>query len=577
MNNMQKALLIVGVAIIAGLLLYMLVPEMVEGNYRVKLVVDGRVVDDFQFIVGKGASKVVRKGNFTYYSTVCHYSVEIPEIKALKLGQYVMIPVKVSGCKISEVKLQIVTPNGYSLTYIPQSSADGTYNFQVKVLYHTKIAAFILGSSITLFVGSAVVPFVITAIYLTLALYLTGSITLTDPFTLYMSDICLVFLAGSAFELVLINTGLAERIAGSLRRMARSPTRLFAGTFLIGAFVSMWMSNTSATYLMLPVVMTLISMANVDYTRLAELTLIGLAAGTTAGGMTTLVGTPPNLIASGYVNNYVYGGASIINFTTWLAWGIPIFVIAAALGIAIFIAYYKVIGRDEAQVVSERLRELASKGVPRKPWSRQEYIGLACILTLVTLWATEVIHGIKTGVVGMIGLLLFLVSGVLKPKQVKDLGWEIVVLIGGGLTLGKGLMDTGFSDYLVQILHPLTSSALIAIIAAAGIAFLFGTIMSSNTAAVAFLSPLLIPFGYVVAPGIGLAPRTSAGLAVLLGNTTVNYTIALPISTPPSAIVYGTGRVRIRTLFIYGILWGLIGSALSLLIVFKIIPAFLPP
>ncbi len=151
-----------------------------------------------------------------------------------------------------------------------------------------------------------------------------------------MSDVCLVFLAGSAFELVLRNTELADRIASSLRLMARSPTRLFAGTFLIGGFLSMWMSNTSATYLMLPVVMSMISMARIDYTRLAELVLIGLAAGTTAGGMATIVGTPPNLIVSGYVNSYVYGGVPVITFTTWLVWGIPVFIIATALAIALF-------------------------------------------------------------------------------------------------------------------------------------------------------------------------------------------------------------------------------------------------
>ncbi len=84
------------------------------------------------------------------------------------------------------MKLQIVMPNGYSLTYMPQSSAEGIYRFKVKVLYHAKMAALILWTSVVLFAGASVVPFIITSIYLTLALYLTGSITLKDPFTLYI-------------------------------------------------------------------------------------------------------------------------------------------------------------------------------------------------------------------------------------------------------------------------------------------------------------------------------------------------------------------------------------------------------
>jgi hypothetical protein len=109
-----------------------------------------------------------------------------------------------------ELRLELATPTGYSLVYAPTEYdiGKGVARFSIKMLYKTKEAAFIFGSSIVLFIGSSLVHYTITSIYLTLALYLVGAITLADPFTLYMSDICLVFLAESASELAIRNTGL---------------------------------------------------------------------------------------------------------------------------------------------------------------------------------------------------------------------------------------------------------------------------------------------------------------------------------------------------------------------------------
>jgi len=584
MNRVQKALLIAGVAIIVGLLMYTIVPEMSEGVYSVRLLdSDNRVVDEFVFTIGSNSTRIYREGDSTYCSIPYHYTVEVPAVKSVKLNQYFNIVVNTtmtgepSSCKPLNMRLYITLPSGKSLAYMPQSRSNGSYVFSVKVLYHTKIAAFIMGSSITLFVGASVIPFIITSIYLTLALYLTGSITLSDPFTLYMSDTCLVFLAGSAFEIVLLNTKLAERIANILRFMARSPTRLFLGTYIIGGFISMWMSNTSATYLLLPVVASIISMAGIDDSRLAELTLVGLAVGTTAGGMATIVGTPPNLIVSGYLNANVYGGASVINFAIWLAWGIPVFIIATISALASFIIYYKLTARGEEEAVSKKLHGLTLGVKQGRPWSRSEILGLVGVLTLVSLWVTEPIHGVKTGVSGMIGLLLFLALGVMKPQQLKDLGWDIVVLMGGGLTLGRGLMETGFSDYLAQSFQPLMGNALLAVIVMSLIAFIVGTVISSHTSATAFIAPIVTPLGFIIAPALGLATRTGGAVAALMATVALNYAVALPISTPPSAIVFGTGKVRIKTLATYGLLWGIIGLLPSVLVTLWIAPLFIPP
>jgi len=576
-NTLQKALLTVCLAVVAGLLLYFVVPEMSEGVYQARVVISDEVIDSFSFTIGSNSTKILREGNFTYCNSLYHYTLEVPAVKSIKLNQYFAITANITlvngtGCGPLNIKLYITLPAGHTLSYTPQQQAQGTYRFNVRVLYKTKIAAFIMASSIVLFIGASIIPFIITSIYLTLALYLTGSISLTEPFTLYMSDTCLVFLAGSAFEIVLLNTGLAERIANVLKFMARSPFKLFLGTFLVGGFISMWMSNTSATYLLLPVVVSITTMAGIENTRLAELTLIGLAAGTTAGGMATIVGTPPNLIVSGFINANIYGGESVVNFYKWLAWGLPIFLVAVVAAVLSFTICYRAAGGEEYEVVSKRLHNLALSAKQKKPWSRSEVLGLVGVLVLIGLWLTEPIHGIKTGVAGMMGLLLFLALGVMKPKHLRELGWDIVVLMGGGLTLGRGLMETGFSDYLSQLFQPFIGNAFTAIITVSLISYVIGTIISSHTAATAFIVPVVAPLGSILAPALGVSMRAGSAIVALTATTALNYAIALPISTPPSAIVFGTGKVRVKMLVVYGLLWGLLGLLPSTLIMLNIAP-----
>lgn len=583
-----KVVLVVLVAIATGLLLSMIVPTMEEGTYDGKIIIRGTDGMEypiiFTFDIGAKAKNVTIEQVLTINGKPVKVTISVPAVKTLKLGAKLTATAVVNDTSVVELSktLFVVTsPARASLTYmtyIPIEVKDTKVLFSSTILYKTKEAAFVFGSAVVLFIGASIIPYVITSIYSTLALFLLGALTLSDPFTLYMSDTCLVFLAGSAFELVLVNTGLANRIASALRSLASSPSRLFVGTFVLSGFISWWMSNTSATYLFLPIVSAIAAQAAIEDTRLYELVLVGLASGATCGGMATVIGTPPNLIGAGFINSNLYGGKSIVTFSNWLLWGLPLFLIGTVLAYITFRLMYAVMGKAEADLVTMKLREFSKKREPGKKWSNYEIVGLATVLFLVSLWVTESIHGIKTGVAGMIGLLVFLATGVLKVKQIKDLSWDIVILMGAGLTLGKVLMDTGFSAWLSQAFTQMLDQPVALLWLIGFVSMLLGMVISSHTSAAAFIAPIMAPIGTIIAAGMGLpSARLGAAATIIIAVNCVNWAIALPISTPPSAIVFGTGKVQVKTLAMFGIIWGVIGTILTLLIAPQIVYSILPP
>jgi sodium-dependent dicarboxylate transporter 2/3/5 len=203
----------------------------------------------------------------------------------------------------------------------------------------------------------------------------------------------------------------------------------------------------------------------------------------------------------------------VITFNNWLVWSLPYSALSAVVAYATFVIMYKLMAPNEVEVVKERLRLFEATREVRKGLSRSEVLGLIGILILICLWVTDSIHGIKTEVSGMIGLLAMLALGVLKPMDIKDLGWDIVILMGGGLILGKGLMDTGFSDVVTQLFATYMRSSQLLVWLVGFVSLMLGTFISSHTAGVAFICPIIAPLGYVIGPSIGLSPE--AGNALL--------------------------------------------------------------
>ncbi len=564
----QKRVIALILAIIVGSALYTIMPpDWPEGTYQLAIEIPKYGVNGtLTYVLGEDSHEITA----TFSGNGINITASVGAVTSISPGNKIVITAEVKGAEdltLSDIHLKIATPDGRHYEYLPIKYINNEAVFEIQPYSKLKESAFIFGSAIVLFAAASVIHYVITGIYVTLALVLVGVVTQKSAFTLYMAPLIWVFIAGSAMELIIKETGLDKRVARTLTSFATSPARLIIGAGLIVSFLSMWMSNTAATYVILPLVISLVTQAKIDNTRFSSILFASLAMAASVGGTATIIGTPPNLIVSQLLNDIVYKNAGVtqfMDFNRWLLVGAPAWLIGITVGLFLAMIYARVVAADELPRIGEALRRLKVEE-ERKPLSKQEILGLANMLFLVTLWLTEPLHHISSGIAGAIGLLVFFATGVLDVKKhFKKLAWDLMVLFGAGLTLGKALMATGFAEQLLVVLSPVRYMGFTAWFVVGFAAYIVGTFISSHTSASAFIAPLTIPLGMLIAAGMGIPLEAGAAVATIAAVVSLNNAVALPISTPPSAIVYSTGRVRMRDLVTYGLLYGVIANTLTI-------------
>ncbi len=571
METRYKAVLLIILAVIAGSIVYIASPPDWPTTGKIGLTIYTNTGDGI--IEAKAFFNISESGNVVVPDSSGGYNVSVDYAAPAKFspGSKIVVKVLVSRdgeniCpEIAGSKIVVKLDDGREYTYHPAKRNGDTLVYEIQPYIHVREAGFIFGSAIVLFAGASVIHYVITGLYVTIALVLVGIQPGKLAFAYYMKPLIMVFIAGSGIELVIRKWGLDKRIARLLSRIARSPYTLVIGVSFLGSFLSMWMSNTAATYVMLPLATALLCNRKLDKCgKFSSIVMVSLAMGASIGGTATLIGTPPNLIAAGFLNDIVYGSEEI-NFYNWLLIGLPAWIIGYGVGVLLAIIYMRIMASDELPTVYKALRE--THEIPSEPMTGKQWLAAAAILFLVAMWITEPIHHVSTGLAAGLGLLVFFASGLLDPKKDwKKLSWDLMVLFGAGLTLGSGLMNTGWADYMLGLLQGVESLGWLSLLIIGFTAYLIGTFISSHTSASAFIAPLTIPLGMLIGPVIGVSPETGAALATIVAVVSLNNAIALPISTPPSAIVYASGGAKLRDLLTYGFIFGVTVNLLIILL-----------
>ncbi len=411
---------------------------------------------------------------------------------------------------------------------------EGNGVFKLRLPRKAKLAGLVLGVAITLFVLESR-EYVVTAI---LVIVLVSVLRILDPKTALSSlssSVVFIFLAGSAFELVMKRTGLDETVASWVLKFAKGKLSLILSTIFVSSILSAIMSNTAATYVMVPIVSRLASQ------ELLEPLLLTLVASTAIGGSLTIIGTPPNLIVSSFAKDIA--GVNL-DFSSWLSFGFPNWVV----GIIVITILTLVFSAGKGFKIPEI-------DVSRKFDSRKT-LALSIILATVALWSTTRLTGISSGVIGLLSILLFTITGLLPTKEIGKLRWDLVLLFGGGLTLGKALMTSGWADWIVgRIPLPRSNWELFLFLT---VLLLMGTVFSSHTSAAAFIGPVMVPIGMAISGYFGGSPEVFGTVLLVMSTLSINNAMALPISTPPSAIVFSSGKVSSRSLAIYGLSFGIL-------------------
>jgi sodium-dependent dicarboxylate transporter 2/3/5 len=264
------------------------------------------------------------------------------------------------------------------------------------------------------------------------------------------------------------------------------------------------------------------------------------------GGIGTPIGTPPNAIAKGNLENLM---DISIGFGDWAMIMIP-FVLVVLL--IMWFILLKMFPFEKKEIVIEIEGEFEK--------SPKAYVVYATFIVTILLWVTDKLHGINANIVALIPFAVFSVCGIFTKKDLKEVDWDVLWLVAGGFALGVGLEKTGLAKHLVEAIPFNTWSPLLVILGSGILCLVMSTFMS-NSATAALLIPILIavgsgmtnelaPYGGVTALIVGLALSAS-------------FAMALPISTPPNALAYAKGFIEQKDMAVVGIIAGVIGLALG--------------
>jgi sodium-dependent dicarboxylate transporter 2/3/5 len=393
--------------------------------------------------------------------------------------------------------------------------------------------------AVPLFVTSLAIPVVIVA---------TGVGTPDDALAPFFHPIIALFFGGFLMAEAMRRTGLDHLAAVNLvARAGRSPLTLFAAMIGVSAFLSLWMSNTAAAAILLPIALAVTApLASVGYRRAV---VLGIAYAATVGGVGSAIGTPANPLAIEFLGEFV---GRDISFVEWFAVGLPMVVTFLPLMGAYL--WWRMRARPEASRFAEARsvarRELEQAGRP----NRDQIVVLLVFLGVVGFWLTETLHGLETGIVALGGAVALALLGKVLPEDLGRISWASLLTFGGGLALGLFVLNTGTSDWIATRLDGLAAiPAPLAIVLVASVT-LGLTMVASNTAAAAMLIPLAIPLAGIT----GVDPV----LMVLVVAIASSVDFALVIGTPPTMLAYSTRLYTPAQIFRVGIVLDLVGILL---------------
>ncbi|MBI3621690.1 MAG: DASS family sodium-coupled anion symporter [Nitrospirae bacterium] len=421
------------------------------------------------------------------------------------------------------------------------------------------------------------IPLPATALLGPLLCVVLGVTDVKTAFAPFANPIIFLFIGSFMLARALTVHGLDRRIAVAILStpwVGRTPFRLLAVTGGFTAALSMWISNTAATAMVFPIAVGLLhSHPALRAGGYATGVMLVVAYGASVGGIGTLIGTPPNLIGVGLIKQQI---GVTISFARWMALGVPLMLVMLAVLFALLYGLHR-----PSEWPAEGLRGAPAadelrRGPPHDRWSAGERNTAAAFGLAVTLWLLPgflaVIDGSdgplaqwydrhvpEAGVAVLAALLLFVLpvrwadrAFTLTWRDAETIDWGTILLFGGGLSLGDLMFKTQLSNVIGSgLAEALNVSSLWAITACA---IFLGIVMSeltSNTASATMIIPVVIAIAN--AAGVSALPPA---LGACLG---ASYGFMLPISTPPNAIVYGSGLVPMRRMIRAGALFDVIG------------------
>ena len=378
----------------------------------------------------------------------------------------------------------------------------------------------------------------------------------------FADPVVMLFLGGFVLAIIASKYGMDAAIAKVLLGLfGKKPKMVLLGFLIVIAVFSMFMSNTATAAMMLAFLAPVLKSLPEDETGKVGLAL-AIPVSANLGGIGTPIGTPPNAIALGALENAGYQ----ISFVTWMTRMVPYVIIMIAIAWVLLQVFFP--------FKSDKIELKIEVKQRQKTW--KDYVAWITFFVTILLWVTESLTGINSNVVALIPLAVYTATGVFEKSDIKEINWSVLWLVAGGFALGTGLNKTGLAATLINAIPFSTMNVVVVMIIAGLICYLLSNFIS-NSATAALLVPILVVVGTAMAdPTAANNAQFMAlgGMNAMIPFIAVCASIAmlLPISTPPNAIAASTGLVQTKDMSKVGIIIGAIGFVLGYFLLTAIFP-----
>ncbi len=422
------------------------------------------------------------------------------------------------------------------------------------------------------------IPIAVTSLLPIVLFPITGGLELSETTASFGHRYIFLYIGGFILAIAIERWNLHRRIALSIINLIGTNMNFIVLGFMIAtAFLSMWISNTATSVMMIPIGMAIIKQLK-DHPGTLEnenqifgkMLMLAIAYSASIGGLSTLIGTPPNLVLAGILTE-LYDVE--ITFSKWIMFGLPVSVLLLILCWKYLTGFaFKMEMLDFPGGRPEIRKQLKAMG----KISYEERMVLIVFLVTALAWITRsfllepLIPAIDDTIIAVVaGFALFIIPASKKGalitwEEAVKLPWGILLLFGGGLALAQGFRTTGLAEYIgsqMTLLEGLAPLILLLILIAA---LNFLTEITSNLATTAMMLPILAP----LALSMDVHP-----LLLMVGATVAaSCAFMLPVATPPNAVVFGSGYLKIYDMVKTGIWMNLISIILLTALVYWILP-----
>ena len=353
----------------------------------------------------------------------------------------------------------------------------------------------------------------------------------------------MLFMGGFVLALVASKSGVDITLARAmLKPFGTKPYTVLFGFILVTAIVSMFVSNTATAAMMLTFLAPVLKSLPMEEKGCAALAL-AIPIGANIGGIATPIGTPPNGIALGYLNDTA--GLNLgIGFGDWMMVMTPLMLVVLVIAWGLLRIFHPFTAKEI---------HLRIDGGAKKGWRTN--VIYATLAVTILLWMFEKLVGINSYVVALIPVGVFAITRIIKSKDLKDIDWARLWMVAGGFALGTAMNKTGLASTLVNAI-PFDKWPVLVVMIGSGIICWTLSTFISNSAATALMVPILAAVGRGMGPALG----EYGGIGTLLIGVALSasFAMSLPISTPPNAIAHSTGLIKSSHMLRVGVIIGVI-------------------